>query len=186
MKFIKLMSRIGKKEIKIANGVEVSFQDSVLSVKGPKGELRKRVHELVDIQINGDTAKVEPKDDSKFANALWGTFASHLQNMIQGVTEGFSKELVVEGVGYKVEQKGRTLDLKVGFSHPVVIDAPEGIDIEVDPKANTIKVSGIDKEKVGQFAAEIRKVKKPEPYKGKGIRYSDERIIRKEGKRATA
>ncbi len=180
------MSRIGKKEIKIPSGVEVKFQDSVLSVKGPKGELRMKVHELVDIKIDGDTAKVEPKDDSKFANALWGTFASHLQNMITGVTEGYSKKLLVEGVGYRVEQKGNKIELKIGFSHPVEVEVPEDLSAEVDSKENSITISGIDKQKVGQFAADIRKIKKPEPYKGKGIRFEGEHILRKEGKRATA
>ncbi len=180
------MSRIGKKEIKIPSGVEVKFQDSVLSVKGPKGELRMKVHELVDIKIDGDTARVEPKDDSKFANALWGTFASHLQNMITGVTEGYSKKLLVEGVGYRVEQKGNKIELKIGFSHPVEVEVPEDLSAEVDPKENSITISGIDKQKVGQFAADIRKIKKPEPYKGKGIRFEGEHILRKEGKRATA
>ncbi len=180
------MSRIGKKEIKIPSGVEVKFQDSVLSVKGPKGELRMKVHELVDIKIDGDTARVEPKDDSKFANALWGTFASHLQNMITGVTEGYSKKLLVEGVGYRVEQKGNKIELKIGFSHPVEVEVPEDLSAEVDSKENSITISGIDKQKVGQFAADIRKIKKPEPYKGKGIRFEGEHILRKEGKRATA
>jgi len=180
------MSRIGKKEINIPSGVEVKVSDGILAVKGPKGELRKQIHSLVSVNIEGDTAKVQPNDDSKFANALWGTFASHLKNMIQGVTEGFSKELVVEGVGYRVEQKGSDIELKVGFSHTVNVSVPSDLEVEVDAKANTIKISGIDKEKVGQFASDVRKVKKPEPYKGKGIRYSDETIIRKEGKRATS
>ncbi len=178
------MSRIGKKAIQIPENVEVKFQDGVLAVKGPKGELRKTVHNLVDIKIEDSSAQVLPKEDSKFAHALWGTFASHLKNMIKGVTEGYSKELIVEGVGYRVELKGKQLELKVGFSHPVLVDVPDDIVVEVDN--NTIKVSGIDKERVGQFAANIRKIKKPEPYKGKGIRYAGEYIERKEGKRATA
>ncbi len=180
------MSRIGKKAIEIPSGVEVKFQDGVLSVKGAKGELRMRVHELVDIKIEGSEAKVEPKDDSKFANALWGTFASHLKNMIQGVTEGFSKKLLVEGVGFRVEQKGNKIEMKLGFSHPVEVEIPEDLTVEVDSKENSITISGIDKQRVGQFAAEIRAIKKPEPYKGKGIRYDGEQILRKEGKRATA
>ena len=178
------MSRIGKKPIEIPNGVEVKFQDNVLSVKGPKGELRRKVHELIDIQIEGNEAKVTPKYSGKFASALWGTFASHLKNMIKGVTEGYSKELIVEGIGYRVEQKGNQIELKVGFSHPVLVDVPNNLSVEVDSKENRIKISGIDKELVGEFAAQVRRVKKPEPYKGKGIRYADEVIIRKEGKRA--
>lgn len=180
------MSRIGKKAIEIPNGVEVKFQDGVLSVKGPKGELRRKVHEYIDIKIEGNSAQVTPKNDSKLALALWGTFASHLKNMIKGVTEGFEKELVVEGVGYRVEQKGNTIEFKVGFSHPVVVEIPSDLQVEVDSKANSVKVSGIDKEKVGQYAADLRAIKKPEPYKGKGIRYKDEVVRRKEGKRATA
>ncbi len=180
------MSRIGKKEINIPQGVEVKVADGVLAVKGQKGELRIPVHPLVEISIEADTAKVTPKDNSKFANALWGTFASHLQNMIVGVTEGYSKKLIVEGVGFRVEQKGKDIELKVGFSHPVLVSVPEDLTVEVDPKENSITVSGIDKQKVGQFAADVRKVRKPEPYKGKGIRYEGEHILRKEGKRATA
>ncbi len=180
------MSRIGKKEIVIPSGVELKFQDSVLSVKGPKGELRMQVHELVDIEIEEGVAKVNPKDNSKFANALWGTFASHLKNMVQGVTEGFSKKLLVEGVGFRVEQKGNKIEMKLGFSHPVELEVPNDLTVEVDSKENSITVSGIDKQRVGQFAADIRSIKKPEPYKGKGIRYDGEVIIRKEGKRATA
>ncbi len=180
------MSRIGKKDIEIPAGVEVKFADSVLAVKGPKGELRMHVHDLVDINIDGQTAKVLPKDDSKFANALWGTFASHLKNMITGVTEGFSKKLLVEGVGFRVEQKGNKIEMKLGFSHPVVVEIPEDLQVEVDSKENSITVSGIDKQKVGQFASDVRSIKKPEPYKGKGIRYEGEVILRKEGKRATA
>ncbi len=180
------MSRIGKKEIVIPSGVEVKFQDSVLAVKGPKGELRTKVHELVDIEVNENIAKVNPKDNSKFANALWGTFASHLKNMIRGVTEGFSKKLLVEGVGFRVEQKGNKIEMKLGFSHPVEVEVPDDLTVEVDSKENSIKISGIDKQRVGQFAAEIRSIKKPEPYKGKGIRYEGEVILRKEGKRATA
>lgn len=180
------MSRIGKKAIEIPSGVEVKFQDGVLSVKGPKGELRRKVHEYIDIKIEENSAQVTPKNDSKLALALWGTFASHLKNMIKGVTEGFEKELVVEGVGYRVEQKGNTIEFKVGFSHPVVVEIPSDLQVEVDSKANSVKVSGIDKEKVGQYAADLRAIKKPEPYKGKGIRYKDEVVRRKEGKRATA
>ncbi len=178
------MSRIGKKPITIPQGVEVVFSDSILQVKGPKGELRVKVHPLVDIEIKDTEAQVSPKDDSRFANALWGTFASHLKNMIKGVTEGFEKQLVVEGIGYKVDLQGNKIVLNVGFSHPVELEIPADLEVSVDK--NTIAVKGIDKQKVGQFASEIRAVKKPEPYKGKGIRYSDEVVRRKEGKRVAS
>lgn len=178
------MSRIGKKPITIPQGVEVIFSDSILQVKGPKGELRVKVHPLVDIEIKDTEAQVSPKDDSRFANALWGTFASHLKNMIKGVTEGFEKQLVVEGIGYKVDLQGNKIVLNVGFSHPVELEIPADLEVSVDK--NTITVKGIDKQKVGQFASEIRTVKKPEPYKGKGIRYSDEVVRRKEGKRVAS
>ena len=178
------MSRIGKKPITIPQGVEVVFSDSILQVKGPKGELRVKVHPLVDIEIKDTEAQVSPKDNSRFANALWGTFASHLKNMIKGVTEGFEKQLVVEGIGYKVDVSGNKIVLNVGFSHPVELEIPADLEVSVDK--NTIAVKGIDKQKVGQFASEIRAVKKPEPYKGKGIRYSDEVVRRKEGKRVAS
>ncbi len=178
------MSRIGKKPITIPQGVEVVFSDSILQVKGPKGELRVKVHPLVDIEIKDTEAQVSPKDNSRFANALWGTFASHLKNMIKGVTEGFERQLVVEGIGYKVDVSGNKIVLNVGFSHPVELEIPADLEVSVDK--NTIAVKGIDKQKVGQFASEIRAVKKPEPYKGKGIRYSDEVVRRKEGKRVAS
>ena len=175
------MSRIGKKPVEIPKGVEVDFSDSILQVKGSKGELRVKVHQLVDIEITDNEARVSPKNDSSFANALWGTFTSHLRNMIKGVMEGFERKLVVEGTGYKVDIQGNRIVLNVGFSHPVELDIPTGLEASVEK--NIITVKGIDKQKVGQFASEIRAVKKPEPYKGKGIRYSDEIVRRKEGKR---
>ncbi len=179
------MSRIGKKDIVIPQGVEIQVSGESVSVKGPKGELSMPVHELVEITINDNMAKVTPKNDSKFANALWGTYASHLQNMIVGVTNAYMKKLLVEGVGFRVEQKGNDIELKVGFSHPVLVSVPSDLKVEVDSKENSITITGIDKQKVGQFAADIRKIRKPEPYKGKGIRYEGEHILRKEGKRAT-
>ncbi len=177
------MSRIGKQKIIIPSGTEVSVDDGVVTVKGKHGTLTKKYHPKIDITVENGEVKVTPKDNSKFANALWGTFSSHIKNMIKGVNSPFTKELVVEGVGFKVALNGNTLNLKVGYSHDVNFEIPEGISAEVEK--NTIKLSGADKELLGQFAADVRASKKPEPYKGKGIRYGDEIIRRKQGKRAT-
>ena len=178
------MSRVGKQALIIPNGTEVSVADDVITVKGPKGTLTRATHSQVTVAIDGNEVKVSPVNDSKLANALWGTYSSHVKNMLTGVNTPFTKELVVEGVGFKVALNGKTLNLKVGYSHDVNFEIPEGITAEV--KKTTIKLSSIDKELLGQFAAEIRASKKPEPYKGKGIRYSDEVIRRKQGKRAAA
>lgn len=178
------MSRIGKQQITIPQGTHVTVSDGVVAVKGPKGELRKKVHSDVEIAVVTDSVVVKPRSETRNALALWGTFSSHVQNMIQGVNEPFEKKLVVEGVGYKANMQGATLVLDVGFSHSVEMPVPE--DIEVSAEKNEVTVKGIDKERVGQFAADVRAKKKPEPYKGKGIRYADEIIRRKEGKRAVA
>ena len=179
------MSRLAKQPIEAPSGVTVTFVDGVLTVKGPKGELSRPISKEVVFEVEGQTVTVKKTEETKQANALWGTYASHLQNMITGVTEGFSKNLEIEGVGYRAEAQGdKKIKLNVGFSHPVELDAPEGISIAVEK--NVITISGIDKDAVGQFAANVRKVKKPEPYKGKGIRYQGEYIIRKQGKKAVA
>ncbi len=178
------MSRVGKQELKIPAGTEVSVVDGVLTVKGKGGTLTRDIDKNVTIVVEGDQVKVSPVNETKLATALWGTFSSHVKNMIDGVNTPFVKELVVEGVGFKVALNGKTLNLKVGFSHDVNFEIPEGITVEVE-KTN-IKISGIDKEAIGQFAAVVRASKKPEPYKGKGIRYIDEVIRRKQGKRAAA
>lgn len=178
------MSRIGKQPIVIPAGVEVSITDNVISVKGKGGELKKNLHDDVSIVVEGDAVVVTPKNESRAAQALWGTFSSHMKNMISGVTTPFEKKLLVEGVGFKVDLSGSKLVLNVGFSHPVEMIVPEGLDVSVEKNEVTIK--GANKEVVGQFAADVRATKKPEPYKGKGIRYHDEVIRRKEGKRATA
>ena len=177
------MSRIGKQIIAIPAGVDVTIQDGVVAVKGKGGELRKQLHKLVTVTVADGTVTVNPVDDSNQAYALWGTFASHIKNMIAGVNEPFEKKLVVEGVGFKVALNGQTLKLDVGFSHSVEMAVPEGIEVNVEK--NEITIKGIDKEKVGQFTADVRAVRKPEPYKGKGIRYADEVVRRKEGKRAS-
>ncbi len=176
------MSRIGKQIIEIPQGTEPSFNDSVFSVKGPKGQLSKELRGPVSINIEDGKITLNPDSEDSNAKALWGTFASHIKNMIQGVNEEFVKKLVIEGVGYRAEMKGKTLVLSVGFSHPVELNIPEGLTVAVEK--DTVTVSGIDKEAVGQFTAEIRAIKKPEPYKGKGIRYEGEIIRRKEGKKS--
>ncbi len=178
------MSRIGKKEIIIPNGTEVSVADGILTVKGKGGTLARNINKNVIITVEDNQVKVTPENKTKLANAMWGTFSSHVNNMIQGVNTPFTKELVVEGVGFKVALNGKTLNLKVGYSHDVNFEVPDNITVEVEK--NNIKISSIDKEALGQFAAVVRASKKPEPYKGKGIRYSDEVIRRKQGKRAAA
>lgn len=177
------MSRVGKKQIEIPNGVEVKVENKVVSVKGPKGLLNQELHPMVSVEINGNIVSVKVQDENnKSQRSLWGLFGSLLTNMIIGVTEGFSKKLEINGVGFKANATGKKLILNVGFSHPVEFDAPDGIDIKTE--GNTITVSGIDKQVVGEIAAQIRKVKKPEPYKGKGIKYADEVIRKKAGKAA--
>ena len=178
------MSRIGKQPVIIPQGTKVTVSDGVVSVKGKGGELRKKIHPSVTVSVSDNEVKVAPSNDSKEALALWGTFASHIQNMVQGVNEPFAKKLIVEGIGFKSNVEGEKLMLDVGFSHRVQVHIPEGL--KVSAEKNEISISGIDKEQVGQFAADVRKVKKPEPYKGKGIRYEDEVVRRKEGKRAVA
>ncbi len=175
------MSRLAKKPIAIGN-VAVSIAGGILSVKGTKGVLTKRVHPLVHFAVGEAGVSVTPKDHSKLAKALTGTFASHVKNMIQGVEAPFMVKLILEGVGYRVEIKGREVVLTVGFSHPVILAIPEDVSVEV--QKNVIKLESANKESVGQFAADIRRVKPPEPYLGKGIRYEGEIVRRKQGKKA--
>ena len=181
------MSRIGKKPVSIPQGVTVKAENGLLTVEGKLGKLERPIHQLVEIKVEDSQAQVSPKNNSRLARALWGTFASHIKNMIAGVTEGHQKVLLVEGIGYRVSLEGKKLVLNVGFSHPVEYEIPKEVTISVDkaPKAQAkIIVEGIDKQKVGEIAAKIRAFKKPEPYKGKGIRYIDEQIKLKEGKKA--
>lgn len=176
------MSRLGKNPITIPSNVTVTQNGIDLTVKGPHGELSRSFRDdVVGVAIEGDKITVTPKGESKFARSLWGTHASHIKNMIKGVTEQFSKELIVEGVGFRVELAGDKLVMNLGFSHKVEVVIPADIKVEVEK--NNIKITGPNKETVGKFAADIRAYKKPEPYKGKGIRYSDEVIKRKEGKK---
>ena len=176
------MSRIGLKKKIIPDNTEVSVDGSLVKVKGPLGEITRKFNNVVKIEVKGNEVLVTPKDSSVFAKSMWGTASSHIQNMLSGVNKVFEKKLIIEGVGYRASATPKNITLTVGFSHNVDLDIPEGIKVEVEKES--IVVSGIDKEQVGSFAAKIRDVKKPEPYKGKGIRYADENIIRKEGKKA--
>ena len=178
------MSRIGKQPIEIPEKTEVTVADNAVRVRGPAGELARSLRPEVNVEIKAGAVHVSPARNSKISRALWGTYASLIKSMVKGVNEAFAKKLVVEGVGYRVAQSGANVELNVGFSHPVALAIPEGISVTAEK--NEITVTGADKERVGQFAAEIRAVRKPEPYKGKGIRYHDEVVRRKQGKRAVA
>ena len=178
------MSRVGKLPIKVPQGVEIKFDAGVTRVKGPKGQLERAFHLNMKIELVDGELRVARPNDQRQNRALHGLTRSLLNNMVVGVTEGFSKTLMVVGVGYKVELKGKSLLMQLGFSHPVEYPAPDGIQFEVDSKQNMIVVKGIDKQKVGQVSAEIRELRPPEPYKGKGVQYKDERIRRKAGKAA--
>lgn len=178
------MSKIGKLALKLPEKTDVTVGDGMLSVKGPLGTISKPVHELVTIEVKDGTVSVNPKNSTKLARSLWGTYASHIKNMVAGVNKKFEKKLELQGIGYRVELSGKNLKFVVGFSHPVMLAIPETVAVAVDK--NNMTVSGIDKEAVGQFAANIRAIKKPEPYKGKGIRYQGEYVRQKQGKKATA
>ena len=177
------MSRIGKKTIMIPAGTEVKLAGCTLTVKGPKGTLSRDFLSTIAIHIEGNAITFVPvKLGDRTINALWGTYSSHVNNMIIGVNEGYGKKLVLEGVGFKSEVAGTNLKLALGFSHPVNMAIPSGITVTAEK--NNITISGIDKELVGQFAASVRSLKKPEPYKGKGFHYVDEVVRRKQGKKA--
>jgi large subunit ribosomal protein L6 len=175
------MSRIGKTPIIIPAKTEVSKKGDAIVVKGPLGELSRVFAKEVTVTIEGNTITVAPVSDTIFARALWGTVAAHIKNMIHGVNEVFTKKLILEGVGFKSAIEGKNVLLNIGFSHPVRLAIPEGL--KVTAEKNLITVTGIDKEAVGSFAALLRSQKKPEPYKGKGMRYEKEVIKRKEGKK---
>lgn len=178
------MSRIGRAPITVPSGVEITISGRNVTVKGPKGVLARSIPGDITVRQEDSTLVVERPDDERHNRALHGLTRSLVNNMVVGVTDGFNKDLEIVGVGYRATAKGpNQLELALGFSHPVVVDAPEGISFEV-PQPTRISVKGIDKELVGQVAANIRKVRKPEPYKGKGVRYAGERVIRKAGKAA--
>ena len=177
------MSRIGLMPITVPAGVEVKINGSNVSVKGPKGNLERTFPEIITIKQDANVIKLERPDDTRESKSLHGLSRALLFNMVEGVSNGYSKKLVMVGVGYRAALKGKNLEIQVGFSHPVVVEAPEGITFEV-PSQTEIIVSGCDKEQVGQVAANIRAYRKPEPYKGKGIRYENEYVRRKLGKAA--
>ena len=175
------MSRVGKYPVIIPEGVSASIENSTVTVKGPKGTLTRTVHSNMKVELDGAVVTVARPDDSNLNKSLHGLTRTLIANMIEGVEKGYSKELEVNGVGYRVSVQGKDLVLNIGFSHQVIMPAPEGITVET-PTPNKIVISGPDKQAVGQFAAEVREKRPPEPYKGKGIKYVDEHIRRKEGK----
>jgi large subunit ribosomal protein L6 len=177
------MSRIGKKPVPVPAGVTANLEGQTLSVKGPKGTLSMKVlDDLVRTSIEDGQISVQPVNDSQRSRAAWGMQRTNVLNLVTGVTEGFTKVLEITGVGYRAAAQGKNLKLQLGYSHDVNYAIPEGIDVKT-PDPNTVEISGIDKQKVGQVAAEIRRWRKPEPYKGKGIKYRGEFIFRKEGKK---
>ncbi|RJQ34583.1 50S ribosomal protein L6 [Candidatus Parcubacteria bacterium] len=178
------MSRTGKLPIKIPAGTDVSVVSNEIVVKGKGGTLKRTLHPAVSVAVEGDAVTVTPARENRLARALWGTYAAHIRNMVAGVNQPFKKNLQIEGIGYRAELSGKQLKLSIGFSHPVMVAVPEGITVAVEK--NIISVSGADKEQVGEFAASVRALKKPEPYKGKGIRYEGEVVREKQGKKAAA
>ena len=178
------MSRTGKRSITIPSGTEISVADGVISVKGKGGVLTRALHQQISINIENGSVTVVPTAETRLARALWGTYAAHIRNMIQGVGKPFVKKLQIEGIGFKAELSGKTLSLAIGFSHPVKVTIPEGLHVALEK--NVITMSGSDREQVGQFAASVRSIKKPEPYKGKGIRYEGEVVRKKQGKKVTS
>ncbi len=176
------MSKIAKNQIPVLDGVSVEINGQDIKTKGPKGELSLRVHDDVSVQMEDGNIRITPKSSDRQAKAMWGTMWSRVSNMVQGVHEGYVKNLEIKGVGYRANVQGKNLVLQLGYSHDVHYPIPEGVNIAVE-KQTSVAISGIDKQKVGQVAAEIRSYRPPEPYKGKGVRYSDEYILRKEGKK---
>jgi large subunit ribosomal protein L6 len=176
------MSRIGKKGILIPEKTEAAFNAGVFSVKGPKGSLERSFRPDISIVVEGREVLLSVPKENNQTKALWGTYASHIKNMVKGVNDGFEKKLILEGVGFKSQVNGNKLVLALGFSHPVEVEIPAGLAVKAEK--NLLTISGIDKELVGSFSAKVRDLKKPEPYKGKGFRYFDEVIRRKQGKKS--
>ena len=177
------MSRIGKKPVAMPSGVSAEVEGATLTVKGPKGSLAMALlDDLVTTSIEDGQISIKPVADSQRSRAAWGLQRTNVQNLVTGVTEGFTKVLEINGVGYRAQAQGKNLKLQLGYSHDVNYAVPEGVEVKT-PDANTVEISGIDRQKVGQVAAEIRRWRKPEPYKGKGIKYRGEYIFRKEGKK---
>lgn len=177
------MSRIGNKPVTIVKGVTVTHKDNLVTIKGPKGELSVTPHPAITVKVEGTEIKLTRSSDEKGVKALHGLWRALLQNMVRGVVEGHSKKLEIVGVGYRAEMKGAKLQLQVGYSHPILFGAPEGVKLETPTQTNIV-ISGVDKQLVGLVAAKIRSFRPPEPYKGKGIKYQDEYIRRKAGKAA--
>ncbi|AMB93817.1 MULTISPECIES: 50S ribosomal protein L6 [Aerococcus] len=175
------MSRVGNKPVTIPSNVTIDVQDHTLTVKGPKGELTRTFDPQITINVEENEITFERPNNQKNVRALHGTTRALVNNMVLGVSEGFKKTLLLQGVGYRAQAQGNKLTLSVGLSHPAEFDIPEGIEVDL-PSNTEINISGADKDLVGQFAANVREIRRPEPYKGKGVRYSDEHIIRKEGK----
>jgi large subunit ribosomal protein L6 len=175
------MSRIGRQAIPIPKGVTIERHDGLVQVRGPKGQLGGKLPPTVEMEVAAEEVTFARTDERKTARAHHGLARAMVANMVRGVTQGFVRDLIIEGVGYRAEIAGKKLTLALGFSHPVVVEVPEGLSVSVEG-VNKIKIEGIDREKVGQFAAELRNIRPPEPYKGKGVRYADERIRRKVGK----
>lgn len=178
------MSRIGKKPITIPDGVEVKLDQRILSVKGPKGQLSRELPVGIEIEIEGKEMNVSTTGEDKFSRSLWGTMRMHISNMVEGVSKGFTKQLQIEGIGYRASVEGETLVLQIGFTHPVKIAAEK--DIKFTVEKNIVTVSGINKDTVSKIAAQTKRVRPPEPYKGKGIRYVGEKVRRKVGKKTAA
>ena len=176
------MSRIGKKPVAVPEGVTANVEGQTVTAKGPKGELKFVVNDEVLVKMENGEISVDPRDASKDARSKWGMSRTQIQNILTGVKEGFERKLEINGVGYRAAMQGKNLQLALGFSHDVVYEVPEGISVAC-PKPTEIVITGIDKQKVGQVASEIRKYRGPEPYKGKGVKYAEERIVRKEGKK---
>ena len=176
------MSRIGKRPVSVPDGVTASVDGQTVTAKGPKGELKFVVNDEVLVKMEDGAVKLDPRDQSKDARSKWGMSRTQVENIMTGVKDGFERKLEINGVGYRAAMQGKNLQLSLGFSHEVVYQTPDGISIAT-PKPTEIIVTGIDKQRVGQVAAEIRKYRGPEPYKGKGVKYAEERIVRKEGKK---
>jgi len=176
------MSRVGKKPVAIPSGVTASVEGGIVKVKGPKGALQLALHGDVEAKMEKGGVQIDPRSDSKRARAMWGTYRTLVANLVTGVTNGFERRLEITGVGYRAAVQGKNLQIALGYSHDIVYPIPDGIAI-VTPRPTEVVITGIDKQKVGQVAAEIRDFRKPEPYKGKGIKYAGEYIFRKEGKK---
>ena len=176
------MSRVGNSPVTIPSGVTLNVEGKQIIAKGSKGELNMPLSDLVELTIEENSVSVAPKRKDKFGRSIWGTTRSNIQNMVKGVSEGFTKNLEINGVGYRAAMQGTKLQLSLGYSHPVVMDVPAGLSVAIDGNTK-IAITGADKQLLGQFAAEVRAKRPPEPFKGKGVKYADEYIVRKEGKK---